>query len=259
MSKNMIQLSDMVKDTLREATVDGNYINIGPVGSLSREDYEEVNKAITALGGKWNRGKKCHVFPGPVADVLHDVLMAGEILDTKKEFQFFETPNELANRMAEALDIQDGMKIFEPSAGRGRLLDAVIAVSQKVSVMAFEIQPDLVKVLQGKYHGVSVIQRDFLTVKPYPVFDGVIMNPPFTGGQDIEHIRRAMEWLKPGGKLVAICSPGYTFRSDAKHADFRGWTQDMGHLFSEEELPEGTFSESGTNVRTMLLEIRNRG
>ena len=34
------------------------------------------------------------------------------------------------------------------------------------------------------------------------------MNPPFERGSDIRHIEHALTFLKPGGRLVAICANG---------------------------------------------------
>jgi hypothetical protein len=39
-----------------------------PPGNLDRKTYEAVNKALTAIGGKWTGGKvKAHVFPRDVS------------------------------------------------------------------------------------------------------------------------------------------------------------------------------------------------
>jgi hypothetical protein len=35
-------------------------------GQLDRKLYEDVNKALAAIGGKWNRSKRGHVFEGEV-------------------------------------------------------------------------------------------------------------------------------------------------------------------------------------------------
>jgi hypothetical protein len=79
------------------------------------------------------------------------------------------------------------------------------------------------------------------------------MNPPFAGQADIEHVTHALNFLKPGGKLVAIMSAGVTFRQDRKAADFRALIWGMGGTI--EELPEDAFKQSGTSVRTVLVEV----
>ena len=80
------------------------------------------------------------------------------------------------------------------------------------------------------------------------------MNPPFADQADIDHVTHALSFLKPGGKLVAIMSAGVTFREDRKASDFRALIWGMGGTMNE--LPEDSFKQSGTNVRTVLVEVR---
>ena len=79
-------------------------------------------------------------------------------------------------------------------------------------------------------------------------FDRVVMNPPFINGADIKHIKHALTFLKPGGRLVAICANGSRQREILKPLaeDSGGWWED---------LPAGTFAEQGTGVNTALLVI----
>lgn len=89
---------------------------------------------------------------------------------------------------------------------------------------------------------------------PTSKFDRVVMNPPFSRGQDVEHVRHALSLLAPGGLLVSVMSNGVTFRQDRRYADFR-------RDFSPEitPLPEGSFKTSGTNVSTVVVRIRKAG
>lgn len=75
-------------------------------------------------------------------------------------------------------------------------------------------------------------------------FDAVVMNPPFSGAADIRHIRHALQLLRPGGVLVAVCANGPRQR-DALAAWADHW----------EDLPPGTFANAGTMVRTAVLRI----
>lgn len=81
-------------------------------------------------------------------------------------------------------------------------------------------------------------------LQPLGLFDVVLMNPPFNGGADIKHIQHALQFLKPGGKLVAICANGPRQRE-----------QLMPLATHWEDLPAGSFNEAGTNVNTALLVI----
>ncbi len=89
-------------------------------------------------------------------------------------------------------------------------------------------------------------------------YDRIVMNPPFSNGQDAEHIHHAYTILKPGGKLVAIAGEGIFFRNDAKAAAFRKWLDEVDG--SSEKLPEGTFKDAslmattGVNARMVVIE-----
>ena len=79
------------------------------------------------------------------------------------------------------------------------------------------------------------------------------MNPPFSDSQDIKHITHAFSFLKSGGVLVAIACEGPFFRQDKKSTSFREFLE--SHNAEVIQLPEGTFKESGTMVRTRLIKI----
>lgn len=167
----------------------------------------------------------------------------------------FPTPPELARRMVEAAGIKPEYRVLEPSAGTGNILRAIGDAPDKVAV---EINPRLVEMLAcGVVSGLRVHQADFLTCNgDLGLFDRIIMNPPFSGGQDIEHVRHAYGFLNPGGRLVAIMSEGPFFRQDRKAAEFRAWLEEVGG--ESEQLPPGTFQSSGTGVSTRLVVIRRQ-
>jgi 16S rRNA G1207 methylase RsmC len=69
-------------------------------------------------------------------------------------------------------------------------------------------------------------------------YDRILMNPPFANGADIKHILHAIELLKPGGRLVAICADGPRQR-DRLGPLAMLWIQ----------LPHDTFADSGSAPR----------
>lgn len=165
--------------------------------------------------------------------------------------QLFPTPPEVAARMVELADIRPDSAVLEPSAGTGRLLDALLNAdgggwkTAPVSrLVAVERNCKLADSLRRTYAAGDVHNADFLecTADDLGQFDAVIMNPPLENGSDIKHIQHAAGMLKPGGKLVAICANGPRQNEKLKPLADQ-W----------EELPAGTFA--GTNVRTVLLTI----
>lgn len=158
----------------------------------------------------------------------------------------YPTPPSVAARMVELLDLEQDQSVMEPSAGTGNLLAALPVESLDLDVRAFEIQPRLVEYLKDRFTKVLVKQADFLDISPtvWGGLDRVIMNPPFNGGLDIKHIEYALTFLKPSGRLVALCAAGP--RQEVK----------LRPLSSHwEVLDAGTFKEAGTMVRSVMLVI----
>jgi len=124
-------------------------------------------------------------------------------------FQLFQTPSTLADRLALLADIQPGDKVLEPSAGLGRLIDAMERGSNPSQVVAIEVAPQCAGELYRKTWAfpVSLYQRDFLKCEPseFGTFDKIVMNPPFHIRADIRHILHALDFLKPGGGSWLRC------------------------------------------------------
>lgn len=168
---------------------------------------------------------------------------------------FFPTPRPVIDRMIEAAGIEPGMKVLEPSAGKGDIVDAL--ADRGVDVEAVEVRPALRDLLEAKGH--KLVGGDFMETSPAEGggYDRVLMNPPFERGQDIDHVRHAFEQLKPGGRLVAVMSAGSFQRTRGKETAFRAWLDDVGG--TAEDLPEGSFTGAGafrqTGTATKMVVI----
>lgn len=160
--------------------------------------------------------------------------------------QLFPTSPELAARMVDMADIQEGETVLEPSAGTGAILQAIMNNDTALAVVAVEINQALADNLANEYPLSHVHGIDFLTYERGRCkFDKIIMNPPFENAADIKHIKHALTMLKPGGMLVAICANGSRQNAQLQHiAEY--W----------EPLPAGTFAHAGTGVSTVLLTIK---
>ena len=165
--------------------------------------------------------------------------------------QLFPTPAALVARMIEAANIGPRDRVLEPSAGTGAILKALPASVDKVAV---EINPGLVAGLtRVGVSGLRIHEADFLRCNgDLGTFDRILMNPPFKDGADIAHIIHAVKFLKPGGRLVAICADG-----PRQSERLRPLAETCGG--SWESLPAETFAEHGTNVRVALLVIEGCG
>lgn len=199
-----------------------------------------------------------------VADVSH--MGPGYHITPARNFGLFESPADVVATVFERLGgVKEGERILEPSAGRGRLADE--ARQRGGDVHCVEIQPELCTTLRGKGH--KVTQGDFLQMTPgdLGLFDIVVMNPPFDRGRDCDHVRHALQFLKPGGRLVSVMAAGVEFREGKRAEAFRAlvmkqkpishwdrnWTEWRGPY---QDLPAGSFKESGTMVNTLTLALR---
>lgn len=161
-------------------------------------------------------------------------------------YQLFQTPAAIAAQLVALLNLTPGMRILEPSAGLGRLLDAVkpFAPSEVVAVeMAQHCAGEL---FRQERAGVTIKQRDFLACSPEEtgLFDAVVMNPPFHMRSDIRHIEHARKFLKPGGRLVAVVMDT-PHRRAAFESIASNWI----------DLPADAFKSEGTHVKTAIVVL----
>ncbi|TAI67595.1 DUF3560 domain-containing protein [Bradyrhizobium sp. Leo170] len=184
--------------------------------------------------------------PSPTADfeAMRAVLRGGGVQVVVAP-QLFETPPNLAADVVELAEISEHHSVLEPSAGTGRLVQAVkAAISARVELIAVEINPKLANLLRS--HGTKTHCGDFLECSPIHLgrFDRIVMNSPFERGADIQHIEHARTFLRPGGRLVAICADGPRQRARLEPiaTEYR-------------PLPAGSFKAAGTMVNTALVVI----
>ena len=234
-----------------------------PNQHFSRPVYEQIKRVIENCGGKWKKKLGGFTFVAGGIERLREAIGSGETINVQQVTQFFPTPAHLAARMAAIFEIKDGHRFLEPSAGHGALAKALFceAVNSKLSIECSMIELDEAntKVLATDDYfnrvprcSAFIMQRDFLQcqipARGYE-FDGVLMNPPFSRGDDIKHILHAWEFLKVGGKRVALCANG-----PKQNAILKPWSESLGGTW--EVLPAGTFKDSGakgTNIETVLL------
>lgn len=249
------EIEDDVCNILANMTFDGQVAVINS-GQLERKTYLRVNKVLESLGGKWNRKAKGHVFEGNPQELIGDAVATGEYVNQKQDYQFFETPELLADEIvAYAIAGSDSFRrVLEPSAGGGRIVRAIKRAAPEATVYAVEINPamfgDLSRCADVACSG------DFLEIDCNFVaagFDAVVMNPPFTRSQDIAHVRHAYSFVKPGGCVVSIMGTGWTFRQDRKAVEFRDWLDTVESELWDND--KGAFKESGTMVNTVTLRI----
>lgn len=156
--------------------------------------------------------------------------------DVAKDLQYYPTPNEVISRVLGNLYVKKRERVLEPSCGDGRIMDALRRLG--ADVLGIEVHAGRAEIARRKGH--DVLTANFLETVPTGDFDHVLMNPPFYGTHYAKHVNHAIGFLKPGGRLTAILPAAA--RYDHGLLDGR-W----------DDLPVGSFSESGTNINTTVL------
>lgn len=254
--------SDRVREILATAEVDGLHVRLP--GQIDRSDYVKVDQALTAIGGKWNRRARAHVFttdPGPALAGLRD---GGNVPAPARTAEgYVATSENIADMVcrypyANLADLSAHAVVLEPSAGDGAIVRAIYRANPVVRIDAIEPNADRARLIG---HG-TVAAVDVRTFEDYAAschrsgarYDAVIMNPPFSvpGNRTIwiDHVRLAWSLLAPGGRLVAIVPAGYAYRSDKAHAAMRELIEEHG---GADDLPADAFKSSGTGTQTIVI------
>lgn len=197
-------------------------------GDWYLKDYPALLKKATKLG---LTSKEDAIQMRPMLESLGSVKLTSEqekekfLKEKMKEIHrdnipgFYPTPGPLIDLMLEHADIQDGMKILEPSAGIGSICDKIKEQYPSCRIECCERMYSLAEILMLK--GYHVCANDIFDMVKVEEFDRIIMNPPFEKGQDIEHVMFCFnKFLKHGGQLVSIMSSGVISGNSARHIKF---------------------------------------
>lgn len=175
---------------------------------------------------------------------------------------YFATPEPVGYKMVQWLQSKPGQSLLEPSAG-----DGAIARWMPDNTYNTVVEPsrDLTPKLMRNVAGAKVVESTFENFDLHNKFDGIAMNPPFGhGGKTaVEHVAKAYQHLKDGGRLIAIVPDGSACQKhfdkwfygdpEAKRKADRGIAD--GVLMADIHLPSVTFDRAGTNVNTRMVVI----
>jgi len=125
--------------------------------------------------------------------------------------EYYPTPTNLIRKMLEGIDFKFINSVLEPSAGDGRIVNAVIEKFKYAhssyynrsaiwDIDTVEIDDNLQMILKGK--GYRVVNNDYMTYNTYKRYDLIIMNPPFSTGD--KHLLKALEMQESGGQIVCL-------------------------------------------------------
>ncbi len=240
------------EEVLQQCTVEGVKVKLPDV-KLDRKEYLEVNKALQLIGGKWKGGKiSGFVFASDPTELLNQIAN-GEKRNLKKEFQFFATPEKLADELAYLADLKQHDTVLEPSAGQGAIIKAINKICDVVPD-CFELMDLNTIILNKSGLRFNLIGEDFFNHNG-KTYTKIIANPPFTKNQDIDHLKEMFTCLSRGGRLVCITSESWVNGTQKKQIEFKEWLEKVGAEIID--IKKGSFKESGTMVGGKIVVINN--
>lgn len=183
--------------------------------------------------------------------------------------EFYPTPIEVIKKMVEPIKDLNKRFILEPSAGKGDILDYItgkrnieysgrtfdVGGVEKKRVYCIEQNEELVYILQEK--GYKVLGNDFLNYSTQYCIDLILMNPPFSNGD--EHLLHAWNTLD-GGDIVCLLNAETinnpytkTRKLLAKIIEDNGSVEMLGDCFRTAE------RKTGVNVALVRLHKNSSG
>lgn len=142
-----------------------------------------------------------------------------ERLPSENSDDFFPTPPVLAGKMIAKANWKNVQTILEPSAGKGDLVESILCMLQQnryrngrfiheqqctqleERIDCVEADVNLRYILQGK--GFKVVGDDFMTYQTNKWYDIIVMNPPFSAGD--QHLMKAISMQEEsGGQIVCL-------------------------------------------------------
>jgi hypothetical protein len=115
--------------------------------------------------------------------------------------EMYPTPTRIGYGMRAKVS-RDATNFLDPSAGDGALADVIRGRHDRhgqIKVDCIESDPSLISVLLGK--GYPVVGYDWLTYSGVSYYDAILMNPPFSNGD--EHLLKAWDFLY-SGEIVCL-------------------------------------------------------
>lgn len=144
-------------------------------------------------------------------------------------WDFYPTPTSVIETMISLAQLQPHHLVLEPSAGAGDLASAIATAGVK-RVDCFEIHPLLRQALELR--SFNLLGSDFLVAPPNPIYDHILINPPFGNNGVANHIIHAFEFLQPGGRLISLAHH-YQLRPSQSDRHFFDWLKNKNARFKD--------------------------
>lgn len=208
---------------------------------FTRDDLvEKVNQELAAYYGQVLADAVPRAAGASPQDFARDTALC-------KDLSFYATPAAVVEIMLGRVYLKAGARVLEPSAGTGHIAHELRRRGARVDAVEVDVNR------AHQIRGCNVRVANFLNLPPDPVYDLVVMNPPFYGVHWMDHVVHAHRFLKPGGTLISVLPVTAEIGESAKHDAFRAWLD--GKRPRWQDLPPESFASSGTRINTVTLEL----
>jgi hypothetical protein len=224
--------------------------NYGIVERLTEFEIKSKVEAISAVAVLES------LDTSPRIEIDHAVEMAQHLRRQaiyQKVPDFFPTPGEIIARMLQLANVQPHHRCLDPEGGGGDICLALRDFGVE-NIDCFELNAGLVEALT--LLDFPPLGRDFLSATPRPIYERVVMNPPYCKDAYIEHVRNAYQWLFPGGELVAVLPNGYRDSSIKKRREFADWLDAIGGDYYLNPADAFVKSDRSCGVSTHLIHLK---
>lgn len=156
--------------------------------------------------------------------------------------------------------------VIDTAAGCGVLLDAFRTMFDMRIAMGWYDRPQNLKLigLERDLLVVECVERAGIDLNLQSVecglawrdteaLDIAYINPPFDTGLETQFVLHALDLVRPRGMVAAILPNGIL--SNKKYLQFRRTIIEEHTLLAVVSLPDWTFSNAGTNIKTSLIVV----
>lgn len=229
---------------------DGNSfkLKLKPKKKMSDTKYDKLKPIIENAGWHWRESEQAFMFYGEIDEYYNKL----------QKMQYYATPIPIVEEMITLSNLTKNSVILEPSAGDGRIIQAVNKQGLKNKVYAVEINTtlayNLVDFTDNVYMGeFETFYEKHKLNKNRLGITNVIMNPPFSNQRDALHIQMAFDLLQPGGRLVAIASENSLYYDTDVTRNFKRFLRNNNAIIKP--LEDNTFKHSKTTIDTVMIII----
>lgn len=196
--------------------------------------------------------------------------------------EFYPTPPELAAKMVKGLEFCKIHTVLEPSAGKGDLISFFLKVqnyfvrswSRKITdeqmenavsyamsenslewrteVDVVELDDNLCAILKDKHSDYCLHNTDFLTYQDERHYDLILMNPPFSNGD--EHLLKAISLAEKTGSTIVCLLNAETIRNPFTNKR-KALLQQLDRYHAEYEYVQNAFSSGSSAERKTDVEV----